>query len=305
MKNLIRVFIAGIVIMGTVSAMLPAPAKVVSTEKKKDIVCGTKYTTPLMAGKCYVAGKVNVYNDEDYVYVEYITENGWYLKETHLYFGNCNAIPLTKTGNPKVGNFPYKNVNGINQVYQFYKIPKSKASGCNCVLTHASVVKLDSKGKVKQQETAWGKGEPVTCKGNWAMKFKYCWQACDNVTNTDGCAYTESVWFDYYSDYLPESIEIGGKTYTKQEIIDIRNCNAPNTNHAKFIFIQVAVVKANSEFTSPTASVWNLVANAEGFLKTLPKLNPGSMPTNVDATAYTTAQSIKEWVERNACQIDE
>ena len=72
-------------------------------------VCGSATVTTLFAGQTIDAGTVRAYNDNTNLYVEITTKNGWHLTESHLAIAQTLAgIPQTKSGNPKVGNFPYK-----------------------------------------------------------------------------------------------------------------------------------------------------------------------------------------------------
>ncbi|MGC9554944.1 MAG: hypothetical protein ACP5EK_06495, partial [Thermoplasmatota archaeon] len=74
---------------------------------------------PLYAGQDMLVGYVNVWNDGDYVYVEYtVTEDNWYLSETHLHIAaSMEDIPQTQGkgrwnkggGNPIPGHFDYIN----------------------------------------------------------------------------------------------------------------------------------------------------------------------------------------------------
>ena len=76
------------------------------------------FTTNLMAGQHHVAGALTVSSDETNLYATYQancsedTGGSWTLKATHLYVGNCDEIPLSRSGNPKIGKFPYKTEHG-------------------------------------------------------------------------------------------------------------------------------------------------------------------------------------------------
>jgi len=80
---------------------------------------------PLYAGQDMLVGHVSVWNDGDYVYVEYnVTEENWYLSETHLHIAaSMEDIPQTQGkgrwnkggGNPIPGHFDY-----INESHDLY-----------------------------------------------------------------------------------------------------------------------------------------------------------------------------------------
>ena len=136
---------------------------------------GCEKTVTLFAGQTIDAGVVTVTSDADFVYVTYTTANGWYLTQTHLYVGECGSIPVTGSGNPQPGQFPYKTMHNKVTTYT-YTIPVSRlgADGCGCIAAHAVVVKLNASGQVIQTETAWGNGPRINPTGNWATRFEYC-----------------------------------------------------------------------------------------------------------------------------------
>ena len=136
------------------------------------ITCVPKVTA-LIAGQHMDAGTVTVWNDDNFVYVTYQTANGFTLKETHLFVGNCNAIPTTNNGNPIPGAFPYASTHS-NATTFTYQIPIASINTCGCIAAHAAVVKLDAVGNVIDSQTAWGFGTRFVPQGNWATKFDYC-----------------------------------------------------------------------------------------------------------------------------------
>ncbi len=131
--------------------------------------------TELTAGQFYNAGSVTVTNDADFIYVTYTTANNYVLTETHLFVGDCAAIPLNNAGSPVPGLFPYSAAHN-NETSYTYKVPISaiEAGNCGCIAAHAVVVKLDAGGNIIDQQTAWGSGYRIKPKGNWAMAFGYC-----------------------------------------------------------------------------------------------------------------------------------
>lgn len=153
-------------------------------------VCGTPTITTLFAGQTINAGSVQVSNDATNLYVEYTTIDGWRLSETHLAIATTLAgIPQTKSGNPKVGNFPYKrtyNPTVTSDVYIFALDQLAVSLGLDrftcgvsslVIAAHAVVVKLDGGGTVIGQETGWGSG-PGFPGANWATYFNYTVQCC-------------------------------------------------------------------------------------------------------------------------------
>ncbi len=133
-------------------------------------------TVPLLAGQFMDAGTISVSNDNEFIYVTYTTANGYLLTETHLYVGNCSAVPVNKKGNPVPGQFPYKDTQNYTTSFT-YKVPiASMGLGqCGCIAAHAALVKLDATGKVIESQTGWGAGSLINATGgNWGTKFSYC-----------------------------------------------------------------------------------------------------------------------------------
>lgn len=154
--------------------------------------CGEIIEIKLLAGQNIVAGNVTIANDANNLYVTYNTSNGWFINKTHLYVGACNLIPLTPTGNPKIGLFPYKTIHSPAVTSFTYTIPLANLPECVCILTHAEVFK--NNGGSIQTETAWGQGEQLA--GNsWAMKYYYCIQDCDcDIVPGDYRTQTQGGW---------------------------------------------------------------------------------------------------------------
>lgn len=152
--------------------------------------CGNAKITTLFAGQTIDAGTVRVSNDATNLYVEFTTANGWQLSETHLAIATSLAgIPQTKSGNPKVGNFPYKRTYSPTVTYDVYVfaldqlavslgLDRFTCGVSNLVIAaHAVVVKLDGNGGVIAQETGWGGGTGFPG-ANWATYFNYTIQCC-------------------------------------------------------------------------------------------------------------------------------
>ncbi len=151
------------------------------SSRNTDTAC---YSTPLIAGQNYTAGRIDVeiVNEEgvDYIYISYITNEDWILKLTHLYAGDRDGIPETKKGNPKPGVFEKRMDYSANIISDFeveYKMLATAFESCFYIAAHAEVVKIDANGNVIQSETAWGEGEGFEA-GNWAMYFQFCKDLC-------------------------------------------------------------------------------------------------------------------------------
>jgi len=148
------------------------------------------YSTPLIAGQNYIAGRIDVemVNEGgiDYVYISYITNPDWVIKLTHLYAGDRDGIPETKKGNPKPGVFEKRMDYEANVISDFeveYKIEADAFESCFQIAAHAELAKIDDKGTEIQRETGWGQGEGF--EGNsWAMYFEFCKNLCGDGKDT-------------------------------------------------------------------------------------------------------------------------
>lgn len=153
-------------------------------------VCGTATVTTLYAGRTIDAGTVTVSNDSSNLYVTFSTQDGWELTETHLAIATTlSGIPQTKSGNPKVGNFPYQRtydpsvtsdvyVFSLDQLAVSLGLDRFTCGATSLVLAaHAVVVQHDGNGGVTSRETGWGSGTGFPG-GNWATWFGSTVQCC-------------------------------------------------------------------------------------------------------------------------------
>jgi hypothetical protein len=148
--------------------------------------CNTLY-----AGQTTNVGTVCVDNDFYDLSVTYTTVDGWRLEETHLFEGmSYTEAPRTKTGNPKIGQFPRgeNNLPG-NTTTSTIKTPLGEfgaggTSPCRAIqltiAAHAVVAKINSDGSIRR-EAAWGHGTRFATKGSWATYFTYQTQ-CPSTT---------------------------------------------------------------------------------------------------------------------------
>lgn len=139
------------------------------------------YCTELMAGQSTDAGSVCATVDGDYLKVTYATADGWQLTETHLWTGTqWSQMPQTRTGNPKIGNFPY-NSGPLSGATTYTVSVDLRSFGLNSSMTvcqavnlfiaaHAGVRKGNGDGTY-QTETAWGDGVSLVARGSWAEGF--------------------------------------------------------------------------------------------------------------------------------------
>jgi len=84
------------------------------------------YIRDLIAGQQYDAGDILVWNDGDYLHVNFTTADDWSLKETHLHVAtSVSGIPQTKKGNPIPGQFDYKEDHDPMVTWFEYEIPNT------------------------------------------------------------------------------------------------------------------------------------------------------------------------------------
>jgi hypothetical protein len=141
------------------------------------------YTPNLIAGGGNVNSQIDVgglvvWNDLDYLYVKYVTTDGWYMTETHLHVVDTDAdfIP-NANGNPKPGKFDYAMDHDPSVQEYTYMIPWTwPPLSTLTIAAHAVVEKVvgyDSEGDpIIQEETAWADGFDFDGK-NWATYFEY------------------------------------------------------------------------------------------------------------------------------------
>jgi hypothetical protein len=166
----------------------------------------------LIAGQNITVGTVSVWNDFESLYIKYETTGDWVMTETHLavVITTYRNLPMTKTGNPKVGKFPYKCCYDEMAGNWVFEYPPSYGAVCNAdgatavtlteityaiplmwgvgaklfIAAHAVVqnnsvaVDWDIYGEPISwwTETAWGAGFDFSGK-NWATYFKYTVQS--------------------------------------------------------------------------------------------------------------------------------
>lgn len=132
----------------------------------------------LIAGQNYIAGIVSYQIVDANLVVTYTTSDGWQINATHLYVGDCDAIPTNNPGNPRIGQFPYKSTEPDGTTEVVWTISIDEFPACGCIAAHAEVALIDpTTGNVIQSETAWADGEQLPG-SSWAMAFDYCVEDC-------------------------------------------------------------------------------------------------------------------------------
>ena len=120
MKRALLIIISAIVLMSfTACGQSTSPITPDQSDFGRTAVMVPDYyygytTVPLIVGQDDGSlGDVTVYIDEDYLYFDVaLTEEaeaaGWWISETHIdVYDDLEGFPLTKKGNPKVGQYAY------------------------------------------------------------------------------------------------------------------------------------------------------------------------------------------------------
>ncbi len=123
----------------------------------------------LIAGQNSDAGEFTVsQNSLGNLVLRYETMEGWELNAVHLYVGNCDEIPVTRSGNPKIGRFPIKvDLPNGTTVYEYVFEVVGDDFFCGCIAAHAEV------SRDGQNETAWANGLDFS-ENSWAMYLEQC-----------------------------------------------------------------------------------------------------------------------------------
>ena len=176
-KNIGKITAASIVSILFLAGMSGVSACHLDTE----IIAGQNWDNPV--------GNVHISHDSSwnrYMYITYMTSGGWEITETHLAVASSfNDIPQTKSGNPKIGKFPYSShhdpaVTSVTYVIDLEDYIKPDSSGKYLgtlyIAAHSVVQKLmgyDSHGNpIYAEETGWADTYSQPFPGNsWALWF--------------------------------------------------------------------------------------------------------------------------------------
>jgi len=127
-----------------------------------------KGVNTLYAGQNINVGILNISNDCQNLTITYEMTGNWTLQETHLEVATSfESIPMTKSGNPVVGHFTYKNEElPAGAIVDTYVIPVNGKNGTVYIAAHAVVSNLNC------DEGAWASGTQFPG-DNWATYFTY------------------------------------------------------------------------------------------------------------------------------------
>ncbi len=157
--------------------------------------CGDVKTLTLWAGQHIDVGNLEVYNNEESLFVVYNTNGDWKITETHLYVGS--NPPKNKNGILVPGKFPYKSTHD-NASTVIYEVPLSDLSDCFQVYAHAVVNNVVA-GSVVDSQTAFG-GDLSGTGPRWFFYTDFCVQDCED--DEECIPSNETAWSegDLYDD---------------------------------------------------------------------------------------------------------
>jgi len=145
---IVIVLISGLVLTG---CSLLSNISQVPTTGQSGITYLTKHTEgdpqkiDLLAGQTLNVGEVKVWNDTENLYVKYVIDDtDWCLTETHLHVAtSIGDIPQTKKGNPKPGQFEYKEKHDCELEF-LYTIPLTWVPETELFIATHAVVKKET-----------------------------------------------------------------------------------------------------------------------------------------------------------------
>lgn len=187
----------------------------------------------LFAGQTTDAGDVSVEVVGQDLVVTFATQDGWELVESHLWVGeSLSDMPQSRSGNPKIGNFPYASGDISGATSFSVVIPISELGGEPYVCgkdfhlaAHAALRKPDGRGGY-QTETGWGDGQRMVERGSWATYFTVRLTCSDDPPPPQAC---ETAF-----------------AFGDQTLIDVLSAQGVNTNRWGW---QITVNTGDSEST--------------------------------------------------------
>ena len=130
------------------------------------------YAVPLYAARTAEIGQVVLRVEESGLVLSYSTSGDRPMREVHAWVGReLSEMPQTRTGNPKVGRFPYKaeDLDTVNDyAFPLSGIAQEPQELCGATLYAAAHAAVEAED---EDESAWAGGERLVERGNWATYF--------------------------------------------------------------------------------------------------------------------------------------
>lgn len=146
--------------------------------------CGDPVVVPLIAGKGIETGSVTVTVQPGELHLDIASTGEWVLMETHAVVATAlGDIPITRSGNPKIGQFPLVSSHDPPVTGHTYSVDLRSfrnLPGDLFIAVHASMgVELNA-GGLMREVGAWADGEtfPGRRRATW---FRYFVKECVNA----------------------------------------------------------------------------------------------------------------------------
>ena len=133
----------------------------------------------MFGGQTTYVGSLDVMNDDEFLYVQFHFQDGWYAGATHLYVGLLSALPTNASNVPPPGQFPYVEAHKPAQQIITYRIPLTDLDSCFIIAAHGEALLFDEQGNQVQEETSWSYGTAFPDCPRWGWYSTYCLQACE------------------------------------------------------------------------------------------------------------------------------
>jgi hypothetical protein len=204
MKKAFRIFI----VLAFLLALLPAVTLAHHADDPEE--------NALIAGQYTNIGSVNIWNDADYLYVEFVS-TGDCMLETHVHVAeSIDGIPQTKKNNPIPGQFEYSDPHGCVWDYT-YPIPLTWAPGTSLFVAAHSATGV--------AESMWvfsdGGGATMVTAGNvpgsiYPYPAVDTWEAFNDPPDETPSIWDQRLTYDFTrADWIWEDYRVVDPTITQ------------------------------------------------------------------------------------------
>lgn len=154
-----------------------------SVSGSSSLICGDPLEVTLLAGQHIDMGTLMISNrDDGTLHITALLNDQWFAVESHMHITPDPAdFPMTPKGNPKIGNFEYKEEYnpGVQSISYSFSLTDLNLNEGDIVYIafHLSVERIVD-GEIVQSETAWSHGIDFPGR-SWAMYVMYEVQECE------------------------------------------------------------------------------------------------------------------------------
>lgn len=129
----------------------------------------------LWAGMYIDVGAVLVWNDAEFLYVQYVVDSPWVLTEAKV---GIQTVPYTERVPP--GKLPYSSADGYFKIpVGALPLPENRCGAGLYLQAHGVVVQYGPNGEIIAGQTAYGGEITKPRRGSWYGNIAYTW-CCDN-----------------------------------------------------------------------------------------------------------------------------